>query len=799
MLSTYLFYYLMASLRAAEQMTIEGGEFEFSTLFLDHQNDRIINFNSFNAFLYDHMLQSITSIFTAHSKLEDKFSVCIIFKLFDQLYKESLKTEESFNPHGFCSDNAGAIGSGLEMHFGPSIRHRTCTFHYLYGAYQHCCNAIGKHSSQIRYLRFAYELLEAATPKKFELIYRNFVIWIDKNKSRKAKLKPWLKWWYARKVQWATAYTALSIDGGNLAEGGQSKYRKNNKMKRLQLYQGCIYECGDMLLYSNRLKAMSSQNFVGKGPSKDILDERKARQKMDKVKEIFMTEDDMQDCLEYLGIKKKGRKSVEKSSGEEDLDLSSFTSSTPIKSRPFIENNVEDLDDALEEFRPNPNSPYTYKSPRVKDPFKGRKSGRPTGTKKKRPSRHEEPMSDSSVEERTSIKRKGVYIGTSESDIDSNDSEKNPKRLKSNKSRYTKKRKNVCFVEESSDGEPNSKRKRNDEDYCPDVSSSESMDLPDIDKYSTNKRDTADKNESVVATDIIEKNKISPEFLRKRTRTKDSKQFTEMKKKAKTEAVNYVINLKTQLPTSFTFELQHRITNAKHTVTFDEKNVICSCRAFKKIEESAWNSAQDVCKHVALIVLFCHDNLKDNYKGQRFFSTRNSFSKISEMLKSFNPKRNLNQIQKHSNYFLYPAPIPNPDKKFSYFSKKEYAINLLRKLKQPVWIAEKYNRESSRGDLPRCKACNAKISIGTICLRLDHTYVFRNRNYKQEDWTLKSAPYRLCKKQECIAKFENKTLHSKAKEDTNLHAIQSIDIVNIFDNDQNTVRRLLKDKKVTFL
>ena len=40
-------------IRTAQQMTIEDGAFKYSTLFLDHQNNRIVNFNTFNAFFYE--------------------------------------------------------------------------------------------------------------------------------------------------------------------------------------------------------------------------------------------------------------------------------------------------------------------------------------------------------------------------------------------------------------------------------------------------------------------------------------------------------------------------------------------------------------------------------------------------------------------------------------------------------------------------------------------------------------------------------------------------------------------------
>ena len=157
--------------------------------------------------------------------------------MFDRVYKEILETEESFGPHGFSSDNAGAISAGLRAHFGNEVLHRTCSFHFLYGAYMHCCNAICARSAQIQFLRLTWKLLEAATPQKFELLYKLFVKWIEKTNSRQQKMKPWLKFWYNKKKQWATAYTSLSVTGVNLSEAGQSKYKVNNGMKRLKLYQ----------------------------------------------------------------------------------------------------------------------------------------------------------------------------------------------------------------------------------------------------------------------------------------------------------------------------------------------------------------------------------------------------------------------------------------------------------------------------------------------------------------------------------------------------------------------------------
>ena len=66
---------------------------------------------------------------------------------------------------------------------------------------------------------------------------------------------------------------------------------------------GCIYELGDFLLYSSRIRAMASQNYVGKGPSKEILDLRESRKAMERIKDQFMTQQDLDELFEYLGIK----------------------------------------------------------------------------------------------------------------------------------------------------------------------------------------------------------------------------------------------------------------------------------------------------------------------------------------------------------------------------------------------------------------------------------------------------------------------------------------------------------------
>ena len=815
------------------------------------------------------------------------------------------------------------------------------------------------------------------------MIYKLFKSWIEKSKARKKKLGPWLKFWYDRKTQWATSYTSLSVDAVNLAEAGQSKYKKSNRLKRLKLYQGCVYAIGDSLLYSSRLKAMASQDFVGKGPSKDILDLRSSKKEMARIKDQFMTPKDLEDLFTYLGIKSKKK------------HLSKHFTSTPVKERPFLTNDLESLDDALANFIQDPKGPYTYKSPKIKDPFNATKPGRPKGSKKKKPNKNDTLSSESSIDasenessgspsplQRENFphqkkrgrstedsseesldhpvgrvqlrKRKRVNFNFGESEnavnnklggekdnptsgskndakeSDVRDEDKDENVEKSNildgyrfackvcneKSKsiagirahyiathawkvyeYSALMKqphhsliNVTVSEGTfrcSCGKSSPDRLLQEEDtdflgrqwllihrlvdpphFQEDRSekgmrtfpkdfiihldtdgtrsglqkkqesvSSEDLSLPDIDKYArTGKTDLGDKTEDisefesnpseddkdfVLDTNIEMEDNFSgededllpvkvkatslnnseeKEFKAKRTRTKDTKAYVALKRRARNEILNYEIELKFQTSDSFTFELKNRKNGKIYLISFGEQNVTCNCESFKEIEQRRWESANNVCKHVPIVTYFCHENVQDNYKGQRFFSTRSSFRSLSEMFKSFDPNRNLLERKKHANFFLYPTPVLCPDKKYPYFSKKDYALDFLQsKIKEPFWFAEKYNRESAQGVKPACKSCSAKIDIGKLCLRIDHTQVFQNRNYKKDEFTLKTSPIRVCVKQPCFTDINSKVeRRANFWNYSNICSIERIDLSNVYDQDKITLKRKFKND-VTFV
>jgi hypothetical protein len=115
----------------------------------------------------------------------------------------------------------------------------------------------------------------------------------------------------------------------------------------------------------------------------------------------------------------------------------------------------------------------------------------------------------------------------------------------------------------------------------------------------------------------------------------------------------------------------------------------------------------------------------------------------------------------------------------------------MRKVPTPKWIAEKFNRDTNQGDKPSCKSCAKKIAIGTLCIRTDYAYIFKNKNFKSDEFTLQMSAFRLCMKIKCFKDFNQKVVQTKKYTDeSNIVAIDSIDLENVFDGDKVTVRNM---------
>ena len=91
------------------------------------------------------------------------------------------------------------------------------------------------------------------------------------------------------------------------------------------------------------------------------------------------------------------------------------------------------------------------------------------------------------------------------------------------------------------------------------------------------------------------------------------------------------------------------------------------------------------------------------------------------------------------------------------------------------------------------------MGLGTLCFRADVTFLFKNRNFKSDEYSLKLSPLRICVKIDCFKDMNQKIQPSqKYQDETNLPPIDTIDMKQIFDSDNIIVKNMLKYENVFF-
>ena len=86
------------------------------------------------------------------------------------------------------------------------------------------------------------------------------------------------------------------------------------------------------------------------------------------------------------------------------------------------------------------------------------------------------------------------------------------------------------------------------------------------------------------------------------------------------------------------------------------------------------------------------------------------------------------------------------------------------------------------------------MDIGTLCFRIDYTYIFQNKNYRPNDYTLKTAAFRICSVKSCVNKFNKKIKESGYNVNNNIRALDMAFSNNIFDEDKKILENIFVDE-----
>ena len=220
-----------------------------STYHIDHQSSRTKQFTTFEGTVYDPDIQGIANLFTFHMNRESAAHVAAAYAHVNRVLKRACG--ESFTPHGFVADEAGALLAGTrQMH--PSAQIATYDYHYKVNCLQVVSKEIGTRNDIITFLRFTQALQRASSPFVYESVMKHFYVWIDLLESRQRRLRSFVDWWDSRRDHWATAFKPNDVDKHSLAESNNSKIARKTIMKNSSIDNCLIFELMHLMRHTIR-------------------------------------------------------------------------------------------------------------------------------------------------------------------------------------------------------------------------------------------------------------------------------------------------------------------------------------------------------------------------------------------------------------------------------------------------------------------------------------------------------------------------------------------------------------------
>jgi hypothetical protein len=216
---------------------------------------------------------------------------------------------------------------------------------------------------------------------------------------------------------------------------------------------------------------------------------------------------------------------------------------------------------------------------------------------------------------------------------------------------------------------------------------------------------------------------------RKRQRLLDTIHFQTRKKRAFEEQKEYTI---TQT-SPHSFKLTKKSKGQVRQVDFNSNEVLCSCEDFARHRYHL--DKNEVCNHIAIIIMKCNSAICDLYFGNSLLSSKD-WRNLEQILKTFQSDRrilNPNSLagsEKNRKKKKLPAKgtgkeVLNQEKTLGKkstlcfdnpgpFPTKEESLEAAPSNK---WFVEKY----SVGGHPSCRTCTSTIKLQQVCLRWEST------------------------------------------------------------------------------
>ena len=242
---------------------------------IDFQPSRVCGMSNLGVQFFHPILKESVTLFKLYCKDELAPTVEYGLTKFNEAVCSFTKNEcPIFDPHGWMSDESGAILSALETVYGEQIHTKlaTCQYHFTMSV-NRMKKILTQNSGQMRFADIAYSMEKAATPDEYINFKRDMITFMAsiKNESHVKSLRSWLQWWDNRKQHWSSAYRPTNnTPSNNLSESIHAAEKMRNSVN-VQLIDAVKDDISAAYILKEKNKGYIEGHYKG-GRGKSLLD-----------------------------------------------------------------------------------------------------------------------------------------------------------------------------------------------------------------------------------------------------------------------------------------------------------------------------------------------------------------------------------------------------------------------------------------------------------------------------------------------------------------------------------------------
>ena len=257
---THVFKMSKTAAKIAIDMDKEGNHFMAKEYcFFDGNHKRCRGFITLGCYVYHPLLRRIIRLATMEVNVEDSDAIQDFWLLFNKVIAD-YKGDPSytFNPSGWCADEAGSNWEGLFRVFGD-VRDRivSCVFHYRQSVNRFTAK-LPTTKEQEKFKLLSIELQEAVTQTRYYETYEQLMRFITKKKHREQLLLNWFDWWHKRRANIFNAFKPVhGAPRTNWSEAFHASWSHSSSIN-LSLVDAAYHDIVDAILTELQLEEIGT-------------------------------------------------------------------------------------------------------------------------------------------------------------------------------------------------------------------------------------------------------------------------------------------------------------------------------------------------------------------------------------------------------------------------------------------------------------------------------------------------------------------------------------------------------------